>query len=573
MTPNPHLPSTPALTDGKTQRLQALRNPLSHCLAARPASTKLLSSHLKCKESEILEVLQKIGKKSRLDESKWDLTDKAYKELDIWSFDYPNEDDRGLAINRAISAFDRMRLSTKDPLWDKLQPRHERGKGKVLSQLNLHQGPLVQQVSTPKIKIQHSTEDSAEARALNDKNESKDRLSPGVAEPMARSKSHGSTERTKVSEKEAKSKSLLKNGPKKSKAVIKSKEPHPAAKKGSNKKANAPKSSEFVNDSDEDDGLEDQTDTPKTNEKLQGNTSQKPSEPPSSSDSTSSTKTASGIKGKAGKVTKPVAPTDKVKKSKMDVKSQGPSPKISQDSKPLPKASGTPNGVKKKVENANPARTKRDSGKKGNSSENSSPVHNSRVSDSSQSSTAMQKSLSRQRNTSSPHKPSPLGSSPPTNASDLETNVRSSNSSSPSKSSTVPVNGIVDGINGHANNTSEHSLKRKAGDMDSDIHNHSASQANNGINGVNHDNQTRAKRQKTSDIESPSSVSTDSPSVREIALQKAQDFQRYYAKYRKTYLEVSQMEDAPDEKVEDLMKLHHRLKEMKEQIMKALVEV
>ena len=577
LTPDPHLSSTPVLPDGKTQRLQALRSPLIHFLAARPASTKLLSQHLKGKEDEILGVLEKVAKRSRLDESKWDLIDRAYKELDIWNFHYPNEDDRGLAINRARSAFDRMRISTQDPIWDTLLPKHERGKGKILSHLNLHKGPI-QRASTPKIKIQHSATGSTEdLHAASDQHDSKDRLTPGAAAPMARSKSHGPIKRTKISEKEAKSKHLLNNGPKKSKPESKVKEAHPATKKGGAKKSNAPKSSEFVNDSDEDDGLEDQVaDLEPRKEKSEDNVPPGISKPSASPNPTPSGKAAKGAEGKTDKVMKPKpAPAVKMKKSEAERKLEASTHEVSHIKK-QPATPATPNGIDAKGVKNNAARVTKGLEKIHPSSGTSSPAQKSRQSDSSQNSVTMQKSLSRQRNTSSPHKPSPLGSSPPTNASDLETTVRSSSSSTPLKEQARKVNGTTNGegaasVN-HATNTSEQSLKRKAGDVDSDTHNHSASCPSDGVNGTSQVDHSVTKRRKTSEVESPSSSSSDSPSVRDTALKKAQMFKIYYANYQKKYLEISQMEDAPNEKIEDLMKLHHRLAEMKEQIMNGLIE-
>ena len=179
--------SVPGLPNGRMSKSQALRQPLVHLLAARPASQKLLVRHLNCKDEDIEEVLHKIGKPFRLDQSKWDLQDKAFKELDVWDFNYPNQEDRELAIGRAISAFDRMRLSTQEKLWDMLIPKEERGKGKILSHLNLHKGPI-QPATTPKIHIQQTSNESKKEDLVHgNESDQKDRLAPN-AEPMARSR-------------------------------------------------------------------------------------------------------------------------------------------------------------------------------------------------------------------------------------------------------------------------------------------------------------------------------------------------------------------------------------------------
>ena len=184
-----------------------------------------------------------MGKEFRLIPDKWTLNDKAFKELDVWNFDYPNQDDRQLAINCAISAFDRMRISTKERVWDMLLPKNERGKGKILSNLDLHKGPI-KQSNTPRIQVQHPSNDpNAKDQLAGHESDQKDRLAPNDAEPMARSQSQDQiNKKKKLSEKEAQSKRLLKNGPKKVTTAPKVKEHHPAVNNGS-KKPNVPKSS------------------------------------------------------------------------------------------------------------------------------------------------------------------------------------------------------------------------------------------------------------------------------------------------------------------------------------------
>ena len=576
LNPKPTPTSVPTLHAGKTQRLQALRTPLIHFLAARPASTKLLVQHLNCKEEDVLEVLQKVGKRFRLDESKWDLTDKAFKELDIWDFHYPNEGDRQLAINRAISAFDRMRLSTSEKLWDMLIPTNERGKGKILSHLNhLHKGPI-QQATTPKIQIQHLSNDSREDSMRDNESDQKDRLAPSDAEPMARSRSHGPIKKTKVSEKEAQSKRLLSNGPKKATPAPKFKDAHPAVKKGGVKKANAPKSSEFVNESDEEDGLEDaatlqaQALPPKKTEK----TSKIPKPAVSSQPAETTTKP---------KALKPTVSSQSIASTLTGKKNgSGPATPNPARATPMSRPTNVVNGKDaqaKEVKNANkaptlPAKVQEKKVVPPTTSTASSPAPKHRMSDSSQGSTAMKKTLSRQRTTSSPHKPSPLGSSPPTNASDFDNPAHSSTSSTPSVSKTnATPNGVGTHVNGHARNTSEHTLKRKAGDLDSDIHNHGIAVTNGNVNGYVNGNTNSAKRHKASDMTPPTSESDSSPIARDIALKKAQDFKKYYANYEKQYREVQAMDNPSKETIEALMRMHNRLAELKDQIMKGLVGI
>lgn len=557
--------------------MKALRTPLIHFLAARPASITLLVKHLGCKQDELLEVLTRVGKEFRLSPDKWTLNDKAFKELDVWNFDYPNHDDRQLAINCAISAFDRMRISTKEAVWDMLLPKNERGKGKVLSNLDLHKGPI-KQSNTPRIQVQHPSNNSkAKDQSAGHESDQKDRLAPSDAEPMARSQSQDQIKKKKVSEKEAQSKRLLTNGPKKTTPAPKVKEDHPAVKKGS-KKANVPKSSEFVNDSDEEDGLEDVTTlqahdmTPKPH--VEGIPPVKAAASPQTLTSTAK------IDSVKAKTSKPASSSQHVESTTAErggsSKPVTPSrPKAT--SKPKPAAA---NHVTSKVtkgkdamiekidtKSERPASTPalKAQEKKTLASASSSPAPKQRISDANQGSTAMKKTISRQRTTSSPHKPSPLGSSPPTNASDLENGVSSTSSTSlvsQAQKSNMKPNGVGSALNGHARNTSEHSLKRKADDLDSDIHDHGNAQANGIVNGM--------KRHKASPSTSESS---DSPRSTSPALKKAQDFKLYYAKYEVLYREVSELTDAPQEKIENVKRMHQRLVELKDEITLGLVGI
>ncbi|KAF7713852.1 Uncharacterized protein PECH_000845 [Penicillium ucsense] len=130
-------PSSQAKNDA---RLQALRTPLIHLLAIRPVSTKFLARQTRSSIEDCTALVQKYGAENRIDREKYDLKDKFYKDLDVWKFPYPSQDDRQAAIDKAISAFDRMRLSRSDQLWQGLLPKEERGKGKCLSRLNLQSG-------------------------------------------------------------------------------------------------------------------------------------------------------------------------------------------------------------------------------------------------------------------------------------------------------------------------------------------------------------------------------------------------------------------------------------------------
>lgn len=571
----------PSIHNERAVKIKALRTPLIHFLAARPASITLLVKHLGCKQDELLEVLNKVGKEHRLIPDKWTLNDKAFKELDVWNFDYPNQDDRQLAINCAISAFDRMRISTKEKVWDMLLPKNERGKGKILSNLDLHKGPI-KQSNTPRIQVQYPSNDSnANDNLTGHESDQKDRLAPSDAEPMVRSQSQDQIKKKKkVSEKEAQSKRLLTTGPKKLTPVPKTKEDHPAVKKGS-KKVTAPKSSEFVNDSDEEDGLEDTATLQALSMTPKAHVDQtKTIKAAASPKSVVSTPKIGGSNAKASKpasISRPIQSTtaDKGSASKPVTPSRSDAA-----SKAKPATSNHVQGKTTKSKDVKSERTATKSEqtastppvkapeKKTLPSASSSPASRNRISDSSHGSTAMKKTLSRQRTTSSPHKPSPLGSSPPTNASDLENGVSSASSNSmvshAQKTNIKPI-GLSPAVNGHARNTSEHSLKRKADDLDSDIHVHGNPRTNGNVNGT--------KRLKASAASPSTSESSSSPLATSLALKSAQDFKTYYAKYEILYREVSESTDAPQEKIDIVKRMHQRLLELKDEITRGLVGI
>lgn len=525
--------SVPVIRDEKTQKLQALRTPLIHLLAVRQVSVKFLAQKTCCSQEECKGVLQRVGRESRLDPEKWDLSDKSFKELDVWKFAYPSEVDRQFAIDRAVSAFDRMRVSREEKLWQMLLPKHERGKGKILSKLNLHAGPI-QKTGTPRINVQ-TAGDASQGHETGNDSDRRDLLAPTDAEPMARSKSHDQITKKRVSEKEAQSKRLLSKNPKKAAQAPKAKAAHPAVKKQPKKAAAAssgvPKSTEFVHDSDEDEDMKDV-------------------DPPQSKPTPATTTT-----GEAKKAPKPAVPKSSSAPSK---------PRI-----PENKAS--------RVQKKPSVSLSKVAGNKPVSTNSSSSGSRSRLSDSSHGSLPMTKTLSRQRNTSSPHKPSPLGSSPPANASDFDndnsSHPASSTSSTPLVAQSRRINnatparlpGTTRPASQAANNNSDSSLKRKANDIDSDIHNHPPPLTNGQTN--------TAKRQKTSILSPPTSDSSSGsslPSIRASTIALAERFKRCYAKYETLHQGVTACEDASQDDIDKLLGMHDRLVAMKIEIAKSV---
>lgn len=127
-------PTSVPLSDDEV-RLKAMRKPLVHLLAIGPVTKEDIRSKTNIPKDDLDVILQKVGKQA---DGKWQLSDRAYKELDVWSFEYPSEDARKATIDNAIRAYDRMRLGKEDNLWQLLLPKEERGHGKVLSRLHLN---------------------------------------------------------------------------------------------------------------------------------------------------------------------------------------------------------------------------------------------------------------------------------------------------------------------------------------------------------------------------------------------------------------------------------------------------
>ncbi|KAL5343714.1 hypothetical protein BJX70DRAFT_353346 [Aspergillus crustosus] len=144
--------SAPPSQNKDRLRLEALKIPFIHLLAIRAVSTKFLARQTRSSIEDCTELAQKYGIENRINPEKFDLRDKVYRELDVWNFPYPSQEDRQEAIENTVSAFDRMRISRSDKLWQTLLPKEERGKGKCLSRLDLRTGPVKKAV-TPRIQV------------------------------------------------------------------------------------------------------------------------------------------------------------------------------------------------------------------------------------------------------------------------------------------------------------------------------------------------------------------------------------------------------------------------------------
>lgn len=110
-----------------------MRFALIHLLAVGPLSEQDIHQKTHIPKAQLSSLLPKIADKQGLT---WELSSKPYKELDPWSFKYTS-DQRTLAIDHAVRAFDRARIPKEDKAWQILLRKEERNKGKILSRLHL----------------------------------------------------------------------------------------------------------------------------------------------------------------------------------------------------------------------------------------------------------------------------------------------------------------------------------------------------------------------------------------------------------------------------------------------------
>ncbi|MCJ1448693.1 MAG: hypothetical protein MMC23_009210 [Stictis urceolatum] len=538
LTPNSQRP------DMKTLKQDALKTTLIHLLAAKPYSKQEVLDILKCTTAEISPLLEKW--QGKMEDSKFTLSDRGYKELDVWKFAYRDQNDRQDAIDRAIKAYDRQRISVRENIWQMLLPREQRGKGKILSKLELHKGP-VDRVRTPQINVESTTAGARASHSASDDSETqKDRLGPNAAKSGIRSSSQDPINKKRISEKEAQSKRLFAKDPKKAAQAAKAKESKPSQTTTSGKAApkkpvpaanSKVKSAEYVHDSDEDIDMVDVL-SPEPRKKAS------PKQVPSSASTTSlSTKPTAKV----------AEPSKKLTTQKLTVKKE-----IRKEPKSVtqPRANRVvkPTAAGKSV-------VKKDG--------LTSSISKSGAIDSDPTSVPMARSLSHKRSNSSPMKPSPLGSSPPTNASDMDNDyaVKSSKSSSSSNSPLINHRHEMIARKAPARTSApavenpDRGLKRKANDLDSNIHHH----------GGNVETSSYERPSKRHMSSSASSTRSDSPDdamslLSEKNIEDSQRFMRQWHIYVKNLKELKAMKHPPRDKVEKLHRMHKKLAEHKSQI-------
>jgi RNA polymerase II elongation factor ELL len=348
-----------------------------HELAVQDRSLEYLNKKWTGREEDLRPTLEKVAD-NLAETKKWSMKKTYWKELDVWNYDYDTQELRQKAIDNAIRQYDKQRLSSGEPEWQKLLPKEERGKGKCLSRLqaNLAKGPAQ---PAPKIKVQKAdgsptSRDSASSPDV-------DRPRAG-GEAMSRTSSNPLPAKKKLSGQEAQVKRLL-GGKSKAAAATPKATPKPTPKASPTKprgvvsksKDGRILSKEIIENSDSSD------DEPSVVVKA------RPAVPK---------KIKETVPAKPRPVSKP--PVKKVQPTKR--------PRDDDDSS---SSSATP--LAKRIKPKQPPLP--------------APKPKHRPSDASQNSrgTGTTSSSLKSKNTS-PTKSSPLASSPPTNASDLENDTR-----------------------------------------------------------------------------------------------------------------------------------------------------
>jgi len=495
-------------------RLDAVKIPLLHLLAIRPMTTAAIAEKLRASKDDCERLLDKVARDGKDAVGKKELKDKSYRELDIWKFPYPSPADRQAAIDNAIHAYDRLRVEKTDALWQLLLPPEERGKGKVLSRLNFDK-PIPSQASTPR-PDHRSGEDVSESRVdASDREPSKGRAKKKESE---RSTLDISGPPKKAKDKGA---ATLKAAARPEAVGAQSKDKKGPQHNGkSTKQENKFKSAERIEDSDEE---------------------------------------AEGATAVVVKPSSGMAMPSKVVKGVSTSPSKKQTP-ITHQHRPHLSGSSSGSGSDKPSRvtgNINKALRPESKGDNMGPSSTVSP---------------------RPRTGSSPQKPSPLGSSPPANSTDLDNSSSSKASTHSSAPSSPPSSTDMPQLK-HGNKYSpvisnsrgRSPAKRKADRADDEPPSKRAQV--NGVhltglsNGVADHLKRPALDRKTSESECSSSPEKPGPN-REDIVDEAKRFQKYYKKYKDLYDKISQMDETErdDKEMGDLWRMHKRLKEMKSEI-------
>ncbi|RCI12541.1 hypothetical protein L249_0296 [Ophiocordyceps polyrhachis-furcata BCC 54312] len=456
--------TTPTLSASQqaVERKKEQRVVLVHELAVESRSLDYLRAKWAGKEAEFRPTLEKTADYDA-ESKKWCMTKPCWKELDVWKYDYESQKDRQTAIDNAIWQYDKQRLSSFEVEWQRLLPVEERGKGKCLSRLqaNLAKGPAP---PAPKAKGQRGDDGDGDSGSPDGGAKAK-----ASGESMARSNSYQPPAKTKkVSAHDAQAKRLLGNA--KAKAAVPPKTSPTKAKAGGAKGTSGRVLSAAIVENSDSSGDEAATHKAKT------------------------AKPKDTVFVNVGRLQPRAVPTKPASQ---------PASKRSREDDDSSSSSGTPLSKRIKAKQPLPASSTRQ--RPTNATTTAAAPRKAGTPTVAKSNSNSNSNSSGSKKKTSPTKSSPLASSPPTNASELD-------------EETPPAP----------------APKRK---MDG--------QGNGGP----------AKRRAVESV--PTEV-----------LSKAHKFKAYYQKYEALHWEISALDDPPHEKLADLLDMRGRLQMMKNEIYK-----
>lgn len=430
-----------SLTEQHVEKSKEQRVTLVHELALQDRSLDYLAKKWSGKREDLEPTLRKVADYLE-DTKKWTMKKAKWKELDVWNYDYESQEARQTVIDNAVRQYDRQRVSPLEPEWERLLPKEERGTGKCLSKLqaNLAKGPAP---PAPKIKVQNA-DGNATPR---DDAESLDSDRPkGSGEAMSRSASNPLPAKgKKLGGQTAQVKRLLGNT--KSKAASAKTSPT-KGRVGAVKNSGRILSQEIIENSDS-----------------------------SGDEAPLAVKPKPAVKEKVAAKPRPVI------REPIRQQTTAKRPREDEDSS---SSSGTP--LSKRIKPRQPL---------------SGPRLKHRPSDASQNSRGTVTSTSLKSKNTSPTKSSPLASSPPTNASDLE-------------------------------NDAPPALPKK--------------------------------RKLAESSRAPPAKRAASASFSDELVQKAQAFKAYYSRYEALHHEISALDHPPSKKLGALKQMRDRLETMKKEI-------
>ncbi|OJI98527.1 hypothetical protein ASPVEDRAFT_50215 [Aspergillus versicolor CBS 583.65] len=495
--------SAPPSQNKDRLRLEALKVPFIHLLAIRAVSTKFISRQTRASIEDCVTLAQKYGIENRINPEKFDLRDKVYRELDVWKFPYPSQEDRQEAIENAISAFDRMRLSRSDKLWQSLLPKEERGKGKCLSRLDLRTGPI-KKAATPRIQISDEAGKEGDTTSQDTDKSSGSGFNSSNAAPKS-----GMNTQKKRNDKDPAAKRPTAKSKTAANSTLTGRVTKKSDKKTPSKLEGKFKSAEYVHDSDEDD-----TDLPDGSSSSEKSQTQQTLPKPKPTPKPAESKTPIEL----SHVPTPKTDEADARPSKADSSSSSKNPTTKRPPASLPPNQKSPQKPSQKA--PAPAR----------SPASTDPPNRSRSSS--------------QNNSTSSSSSSPLI----TQLSRPRVNTERSAAKQPAK-----PNGAVKAVE------TTNSLKRKAEIERPSIH-------NAGCLHGDIDHKRRRGVSTSSGSTGSASPPLSRELLMQQLREKSQKFKRFYAKYRSLHDAMAAHSNPPRAELEKLQKQHSRLQLMKEEI-------